>query len=153
MIRWVDPASVGETIAGIQFRAVREGRSLYSEAQRRAWLPQPHPAEALTTLLADADVALFRRDGEDVGLMTLEAGGYICFAFILPDHQGTGIFRALTEAVEDRARAAAEPMLWTFASLMAQPAFQCMGFSVIHHEELERGGLTLPRARMEKQLP
>jgi len=152
MIRWAEAADVAETIAQIQYRAVREGPSLYAEAQRAAWVSAPPPTDALAARLAPARCALYWREEVAVGVMTLSPGGYIDMAFILPEHQGTGVFRALYAAVEQAARAQNETELWTFASLMAQPAFRAVGFSVIHHEKVERLGETLSRARMEKQL-
>jgi putative acetyltransferase len=84
--------------------------------------------------------------------MTLSPGGTIDITFILPEHQGKGVFRTLFEAVEGQGRAARQGRLWTFASLMAEPAFRAVGFSVIHRETVERAGVKLPRARMEKVL-
>jgi putative acetyltransferase len=152
MIRWAEPVEAAETVAWLQYRAVREGPSLYSEAQRAAWVATPHPPEALSARLRAARVALFLREGLAVGVMTFSPGGYIDMAFILPKHQGTGVFRALFDAVEARACAASEQRLWTFASLMAEPAFRAVGFSVIHRETVDRAGVMLPRARMEKVL-
>ena len=152
MIRWYAAPDIAETIAEIQFRAVREGPSQYTEAQRVAWVAEPHPANALGARLKDARAVLFRRGDEDVGCMTLSPGGYIDMAFILSAHQGTGVFRALYTALEAQAVNAREPRLWTFASLMAQAPFQAMGFRVINHETVERAGEMLRRAEMEKVL-
>ena len=152
MIRWFAAPDAVETIAQIQYRAVREGTSPYTEAQRAAWVRDPHPPDALAARLRDARVVLFRRGAEDVGCMTLSPGGYIDMAFILPAHQGTGVFRALYEALEAQALRDREPRLWTFASLMAQAPFQAAGFRVIRHETVERAGEYLQRAEMEKVL-
>lgn len=152
MIRWVTPAEGAAPLARIQYLAVRTGPSLYSQAQRRAWVEAPADPDALAERLQGARVALFRGGADDVGVMTLSPGGLIDMAFVLPAHQRSGVFRALITAVEHAARQANEGCLWTFASLMAQPAFRAAGFSVIHHETVVRSGVTLPRARMEKGL-
>ena len=152
MIRWVPAKDAATILSTIQFRAVREGPSLYSQAQRQAWVAKPHLPEKLAARLGEAEAAIYRRDGEDVGVMTLAGDGYIDMAFILPEHQGTGVFRALFEAVEARARALGQVRLYTHASLMAQPPFQALGFQVIHQETVERAGQSLPRALMEKYL-
>ncbi len=152
MIRWAEAADVASVISTVQYRAVREGRSAYTEAQRAAWIPEPHPPKKLAEHLTETSVAIFSKGACDVGVMTLAPGGYINMAFILPDHQGTGVFRALLEATEERARVWGEAKLSTHASLMAQPAFQAMGFQAIHHETVERAGEQLSRALMEKPL-
>ncbi|MFK7881014.1 GNAT family N-acetyltransferase [Roseobacter sp.] len=90
--------------------------------------------------------------GALAGFMTIEPGGYINLAFIRPVYQGTGLFRQLYEKIEDWAHLRKEPLLWTYASLMAQPAFQAMGFLVIHHEMILRSEQELKRAKMEKSL-
>jgi putative acetyltransferase len=152
MIRWAKSRDVAGIIAEIQYRAVREGPSHYSQAQRMAWVPTPHPTEKLAARLGASRTALFAREGVDVGCMTLADGGYIDMAFILPVHQGTGVFRALFEALQAEARKRRMIRLHTHASLMAQPAFRAAGFRVIQHETIERAGETLPRAEMEKLL-
>lgn len=152
MIRWVTPAEAAAPLARIQYLAVRTGPSLYSEAQRRAWVALPADPDTLARRLHDARCAVFTLGAEDVGVMTLSPGGLIDMAFVLPEHQRRGVFRALIKAVEQAARQADEDRLWTFASRMAQPAFRAAGFSVIHHETVERTGVMLPRAKMEKRL-
>jgi GNAT superfamily N-acetyltransferase len=66
--------------------------------------------------------------------------------------QGTGLFRRLFNSVEAHARAAHEPRLWVHASLMAQPAFAAVGFSITEHQVVQIGDQDLKRAYMEKPL-
>lgn len=141
-----------EALADVFFRAVREGPSPYSDAQRAAWLPAPPDTADFAARLAAQHVVLAEVAGAPVGFMTLDAEGYVDLAFILPTHRGRGVFRALCDAVERRARQQAATRLSTHASLMAQPAFRAVGFAVIHHETVERAGQELPRALMEKRL-
>jgi putative acetyltransferase len=77
---------------------------------------------------------------------------YIDFAFIRPEAQGSGLFRRLFELVEAHARAANEARLWVHASLMAQPAFAAVGFSVVEHQNVQIGDQIFQRAMMEKPL-
>jgi putative acetyltransferase len=84
--------------------------------------------------------------------MSIERGGYIDFAFIRPEAQGSGLFRRLFDMVQERARAADEPRLWVHASLMAQPAFAAVGFSVVEHQIVQIGDQDFQRAMMEKPL-
>ncbi|MGC3940043.1 GNAT family N-acetyltransferase [Roseobacter sp. EG26] len=151
MLRWAKPSDAAE-LAQVFFAAVREGPSLYSEAQRAAWLPEPPAGQAWRDQLSAMNVAVVERGGRPGGFMSVQDGGYINLAFVHPDHQGSGIFRQLYARVEEWARDHGEPILWTHASLMAEPAFQAMGFLVIHHETVVRDGQKLTRAKMEKRL-
>ncbi|MEM6758592.1 MAG: GNAT family N-acetyltransferase [Pseudomonadota bacterium] len=110
-----------------------------------AWCPHPPQGERWAERLAGQRIWVA---GEPpIGFVTLADGAYVDFAYVLPQSQGTGVFRALMQAAE---AVATGPRLWTHASLMAQPAFTALGYRVVHHEEVMRGDQTLPRAMMEK---
>jgi hypothetical protein len=49
-------------------------------------------------------------------------------------------------------RHAHEPRLWVHASLMAQPAFAAVGFSITEHQVVQIGDQAFKRAYMEKPL-
>lgn len=82
--------------------------------------------------------------------MSLEPNGYIDFAYIRPASQGTGLFRQLFSWIERHSVERGDQRLWVHASLMAQPAFTAMGFSVAEHQTVEIGGERFDRAAMEK---
>lgn len=63
------------------------------------------------------------------------------------DHVASGVVGAT-----DHARAAHELRLWVHASLMAQPAFAAVGFSITEHQAVQIGDQDLKRACMEKLL-
>lgn len=152
MIRWAR-AQDADNLGQVFYAAVREGPSPYTEAQRAAWMDQPPQGADWAAHLAPLEVAVAEdHKGAAIGFMSVEPGGYIDRAFILPAHHGTGVFRKLYDHIEGWARNAGEARLWTHASLMAQPAFRAMGFSIIHHETVERNGESLTRAKMEKTL-
>ena len=92
------------------------------------------------------------RLGRYVGFMSLAENDYIDFAYVRPVAQGTGIFRRLYEATERTARERGDARLWVHASLMAQPAFSAMGFSVTRKEVVRIGGQDLERFEMAKDL-
>ncbi len=102
--------------------------------------------------LGQKTVILAERGETVLGFMSIEPGGYIDFAYIRPEGQGSGLFRKLFNAVEAHAADAGETELSTHASLMAQPAFAGMGFTVDFHETVEVAGQKLARARMVKPL-
>lgn len=134
------------------FDAVRNGPSKYSEAQREQWVPTRRSGEEWEARLDRQAIAIARDESRVTGFMTLEPGGYIDFAYIRPEAQGTGLFRRLFAQIETQARATGEPRLWVHASLMAQPAFAAVGFAVVEREVVQIGDEHFERARMEKSL-
>ena len=150
-LTWATPTDHAE-LADVMFDAVRNGPSKYTQAQRAAWVPERRRGAEWESRLAAKDI-IIGRDGDRIaGFMSIEGGGYIDFAFIRPDAQGSGLFRRLFELVEARARAANETRLWVHASLMAQPAFAAVGFSVVEYQIVQIGDQLFQRAMMEKPL-
>lgn len=141
-----------DTLGEVMFDAIHNGPTQYTEAQSRAWAPVPRSGQAWADRLARKDVILAEQGNSVAGFMTLEPGGYIDFAYIRPSAQGSGLFRRLFAEVIKRAEMSGETELSTHASLMAQPAFAAMGFSVDVHETVEVDGQKLARARMIKTL-
>ena len=148
-LTWATPTDDAE-LADVIFDAVRNGPSLYNEAQRAAWVPERRSGEEWEARLAGQVIAIARDDRRTAGLMSLAPGGYIDFAFIRPDAQGTGLFRKLFAKIETLACSQNEPRLWTHASLMAQPAFAAVGFAVTEHQVVQIGSENFERAMMEK---
>jgi putative acetyltransferase len=148
---WATPADYAD-LADVMFDAVRNGPSLYTQAQRAAWMPERRSGAEWTSRLVAKDILLGRDGNRILGFMSIERGGYIDFAFIRPEAQGTGLFRRLFNMVEAYARSAHEPRLWVHASLMAQPAFAAVGFSVVEHQVVPIDDQVLRRAYMKKLL-
>ena len=150
-LTWATPSDHTD-LADVIFDAVRNGPSKYTDAQRAAWVPVRRSGAEWEARLAAKDIAIGHDDSRITGLMSIEPGGYIDFAFIRPEAQGTGLFRALFDMVEGRARAAGEPRLWVHASPMAEPAFAAVGFAVTERQIVQIGGQDFKRALMEKPL-
>lgn len=150
-LNWASPTDYDD-LADIVFDAVRNGTSKYTDAQRAAWVPVRRGGEEWAMRLAGQVIAIARDETRFVGFMSLAAQGYIDFAFIRPEAQGTGLFRRLYAMIEAKARSQNEPRLWTHASLMAQPAFAAVGFVVVEHEVVQIGDENFDRAMMEKVL-
>lgn len=141
------------TLADVMYDAVRNGPSRYSEAQRAAWVPERRSGDVWDERLARQDVIQARNpEGETLGFMSLDAEGYIDFAYIRPAAQGSGLFRRMFDAIEQKARDKGEQRLWVHASLMAQPAFARMGFTVVEQQVVNIGEQSFERAEMEKVL-
>ncbi len=136
----------------VMYDAIHNGPTKYTDAQSRAWAPQPRSGSDWATRLDKQHIIVAERDGAVQGFMTIEPGGYIDFAYIRPGAQGTGLFRGLFNTLCDWAREQDETELSTHASLMAQPAFAAMGFKVDYHETVDANGQSLSRARMTKPL-
>lgn len=139
-------------LAEVFFRAVRDGPSPYSDAQRAAWAPRCPDTKTYADRLAPLNVVVAEEAGVVTGFMGLGAAGYVDLAFILPEWRHKGIFSALYQHSEAAARNAGDTRLWTYASLLAQPAFRAVGFLVMHHEEVACADEMLSRAKMEKHL-
>lgn len=131
---------------------MRNGPSLYTQAQRVACVPERRSGAEWDARLAGKHIVLARDGDRIIGFMSIERGGYIDFALIRPEAHGTGLFRALFNSVEAHTRAAHEARLWVHASLMAQPAFAAVGFGVTEHQVVQVGDQDLQRACMEKLL-
>jgi putative acetyltransferase len=149
--RWAtadDFAALGQVL----FDAVRLGPSPYTEAQRRAWVPEPRGGAGWIDRLAPQHIAIAETDGAIAGFMSLAERGYVDLAFIRPAHRGSGLFAALYQRIEDKARQRGEARLSVHASLAARPAFLRQGFVVTAEEEVESHGERLARFTMEKAL-
>ena len=140
-------------LADVIFDAVRNGPSKYTEAQRTAWVPERRGGEEWEARLAGQSIATALDNGRMAGLVSLAPGGYIDFAFIRPEAQGTGLFRRLFSEIEVLSHSQGEPRLWTHASLMAEPAFAAVGFAVVERQIVQIGNEHLKRAVMEKTRP
>jgi putative acetyltransferase len=155
-LNWATPTDYDD-LGDIVFDAVRNGLSKYTEAQRAAWVPVRRHGEEWAGRLAGQIIVIARDGNRAVGFMSLAPESYIDFAFIRPEAQGTGLFRRLFAMIEGKARevlslSKGEPRLWTHASLMAEPAFAAMGFTVIERQLVPIGTEIFKRAMMEKSL-
>jgi len=150
-IRLADATDFDE-LGRVMYDAVHRGRSLYSEAQRKAWVPQPRTGPAWEERLSAQDIFVEDEGDRISGFMSLASNGYVDFAYIRPAAQGTGLFRRLYDAVERRAVDEDQDRLWVHASLVAEPAFSAMGFSVVKKEVVEISGQSFERFEMEKPL-
>lgn len=150
-LRWADEADY-DALGRVMFEAVRSGESQYSEAQRAAWVPVPRSGPQWHERLSGQDVILAEEDGETLGFMSLTADAYVDFAYIRPRAQHSGLFRRMFERIEGRAASTGHKRLRVHASLMAEPAFTAVGFTIRHREEVELGGERFQRFEMEKML-
>ncbi len=141
-----------EDLADIMFDAVRNGSSKYTEEQRAQWVPVRRTGQDWIERLEQQAVFVAHNGKRPVGFMSLAANGYIDFAYIRPEAQGTGLFRQLFRQIEELVYFQGASRLWVHASLMAKSAFAAMGFDVVERQFVSIGGLDFERFEMEKWL-
>ena len=143
-----DHRALGE----IMYEAVHDARSLYSEAQRHAWMPHVRQGPDWDARLAGQLILLAQTGVEPAGFLSLAPPDYVDFAYIRPRHQGRGLFRQLYDAIEAHARSGGATRLGVHASLMARPAFEAVGFTVVRAESVTLRDVRLDRFEMTKPL-
>jgi len=141
-----------DVLGTVMYDAVHNGPSRYSEAQRRAWVPEPRRGPDWDARLGGQIIMLAEHEGEIAGFMSLAPPDYVDFAYIRPAWQGSGLFRQLYTEIEGIARQNGQTRLTVHASLMAQPAFSAVGFAITTPETVEVRGEKLDRFAMEKRL-
>lgn len=151
LFRWAGAADHG-LLADIMFDAVRNGDSLYDEHQRAAWVPAPRAGPDWAARLDAQDILVAEEGGRALGFVSLAPGGYVDFAYIRPGARHRGLFRQLMTRIVEHAIDRGDPLLWTHASLMAEPAFRALGFTVRKREQIAIGGQLLDRCEMERRL-
>jgi len=141
-------------LAELYHRAVREGTGAhYDAAQRAAWSPAPPMDETWRRRLIEAQTVVAEQGGRLMGFMTLDIeSGWIDFAYVAPEAMGRGVGETLYAVLEGRARAAGLTRLETEASLLAERFFARRGWRIVMRQEVERNGVRLPNAVMEKSL-
>lgn len=141
-----------DDLSDVMFDAVRHGPSQYSQAQRAQWVPERRSGEGWKSRLDQQAIVVARNSTGAIGFMSVDSSGYVDFAYIRPAAQGTGLFRLLFTNIEQFCIKRGTKRLWVHASLMAQPAFAAMGFTVVAHQVVGIGSETFQRAEMEKPL-
>jgi putative acetyltransferase len=147
-LRWARKADYSD-LADVMFDAVRNGRSAYSDEQRRAWVPERRFGSEWSTRLDDQIIVVCESDSRVVGFMSLAEGGYIDFAYIRPHAQNQGLFRKLFAEIQKQSRSRGDAKLWVHASIMAEPAFTALGFSIIENQTVMIGAEQFARFKME----
>jgi putative acetyltransferase len=141
-------------LAAVFHSAVRTGAGRhYSAKQRAAWSPEPPSGDEWQARLAQPDTMVAELDGAAVGFMTLDmTTGYLDFAYVAPGVMGKGVAETLYAVVEGRARVAGVAQLSTEASRLAERFFLRRGWQLVARQKVERRGVKIPNARMEKRL-
>ncbi|NKX44667.1 GNAT family N-acetyltransferase [Roseicyclus persicicus] len=141
-------------LADLYHRAVREGTGRhYDAAQRAAWSPAPPQGEDWRRRLVEAQTMVAEQGDRLLGFMTMDMDtGFLDFAYVAPEAMGQGVAETLYAVLEGRARVAGLTRLETEASLLAERFFLRRGWRVLRRQEVERHGVRIPNAVMEKSL-
>jgi putative acetyltransferase len=141
-------------LAGIFHRSVHEGAAArYTPEECAAWSPEVPDTRSWELRLAEADTVVAELPDGPVGFMSLDMGrAYLDLAFVLPEVMGRGIAGVLYAVLEGRARARGLSRLETEASLLAEPFFARHGWRLVRRQKVERLGVLLSNAVMEKPL-
>jgi len=122
----------------------------YSQPERDAWANSPTADGLETAMLSGDTVVAQNRSGQMIGFMTLGPDGYLDFAYVLPDHIGTGLSDCLYDEIEDIATTRRYAVLSCEASLLSRSFLQRKGWHVVARQTVVRDGVGLTNFRMEK---
>jgi putative acetyltransferase len=126
--------------------------SHYTQAQRDAWAPPEHDAAAWAARLQHNQPFVAEVNGQRAGFADVQPTGYIDHFFVSPLFPRQGVGTALMRRIHEAAAAQRFPRLYSDVSLSAQPLFLRHGFVVVQRQQVQRLGVTLENARMEKSL-
>lgn len=122
----------------------------YTPQQLWAWAGEIPPWEEWDRSFAGRLALVAVRQKEILGFGDLDAArGYLDRLFVRWDCQGRGIGSLLCRALEEGCPG---ELVYTYASVTAQPFFLSRGYRLCRRQLVERRGVLLENARMEKKL-
>ena len=133
-------------LAHVMFDAIRQGATLYSVPQRRAWIPKVKDSKDFARIFVNHHVWVARSIQGPQGFIAVRRDSYINLVFILPHARGRGMFRRLMA----KAETVFPGTMTVHASLQAEPAFAALGFEVQERERIPRNGQILRRCFMRR---
>ncbi|RDL43549.1 histone acetyltransferase [Marinomonas piezotolerans] len=145
--------TIAREIADLFYQAVHAiDSSIYSQAQKQVWAPEPINYEQWFARLNQKKPYVAIINQSVAGFIELDDDGHIDCTYTHPDYQGMGVATSLYKHVLAQARKRNLTRLYVEASLIAKPFFEKQGFAVVKKNELIRGGITLENFIMEKYL-
>ena len=125
----------------------------YTAAQLDAWAPDRPDMGRWTVRMRAIRPFVVEEDGRIVGYADLQANGYIDHFYVCGTNARRGVGRILMDRIHARAHELKLTRLFSDVSRTAQPFFERFGFLVLEHKTVVVGGVSLPNARMTKDLP
>lgn len=124
----------------------------YDEEQQEAWSAAADDEEAFAARLAGALTLVALRDGAPVGFAALKDNAHIELLYVSPEAAGTGVARALADALETLAKARGTRKLTVDASDTALGFFQKRGYVPQRRNMVPLADTWLGNTAMEKPL-
>jgi putative acetyltransferase len=124
----------------------------YTPAQLDAWAPGRPDMERWTARMRAIRPFVVEEDGRIVGYADLQANGFIDHFYVSGSSARRGVGRILMDHIHSRAAQLALASLFSDVSRTAQPFFERFGFLIFEHKTAIVGGVSLPNARMTKDL-
>lgn len=124
----------------------------YSLEQLAVWAPEKRNMHEWNRSFLIHNTLVAEKRGVIVGFADMDETGYLDRLYVHCKHQREGIGSALTSALEKHAESNGVNHFSVYASITALPFFEKMGYTVIHENFVERGGVLLKNYRMEKIL-
>ena len=121
----------------------------YTEAQLWAWSDGQVDLRTWDRSFLAHPTWVALEQGQIVGFGDIELDGYLNRLYVHKDWQRRGIGRALCHRLE---QAVAPILVRTQASRTAQPFFLSRGYRLVRSQQVQRRGIWLPNAWMEKQV-
>lgn len=124
----------------------------YTPEQINAWAPHDLDETEWRERMCSIKPFIAEIDGEIVGYADVQPTGYIDHFFVSGHHPRRGIGRKLMVRIHEEASRLDLGELTSDVSRTAQPFFERFGFQVLEHEVRVLDGVSIPIARMRKDL-
>lgn len=124
----------------------------YSMEQLAVWAPENRNMQEWDKSFLRHNTLVAEESGVITGFADMDETGYLDRLYVHCEHQREGIGKALTAVLEKHAESNGVTHFTVYASITALPFFEKMGYTVIHENIVERGGVLLKNYRMEKIL-
>ena len=123
----------------------------YTPEQLAVWADGTADPERWEQSFLQHQTLVARVDGIVAGFADRD-GDYLDRLYVHKDVQRQGVATALSDGLEQSARAEGHRRMVTHASITARPFFEKRGYQVVREQQVERKGLLLTNYVMEKML-
>lgn len=144
-----------EAIAAVCAAAIKAiGPRAYSAEQVAAWRSRHPGPQRYRDVVADGAQIVIAADDDNrpVAYALLERDGHLDHLYCHPDHTRRGLADLLLAEAEVMARHWEMKRLFTEASDLARPAFERVGYEVMHKREFAIDGVPIHNWAMAKPL-
>lgn len=124
----------------------------YDEEQQEAWSATADDEGVFAERLASRLTLVALREGAPSGFISLRDNAHIDFLYVSPEAAGSGVARALCDAVETIAKGRGTRAVTVDASDTALGFFQHRGYVAHRRNMVPRGDTWLGNTAMEKKL-